>query len=110
MFADTTSPSYSPTCVSGQVPVTSPMAQRRSPARRGSSTGIPRGAANSAAHSAALAPICVGSHAPPRPDAPPPDPRAPPGGDQNAFAAELPPVLELQDAVVALAAGRGGVD
>src|SRR5215207_434065 len=43
-------------------------------------------------------------------EADPLDPRAPPGGDQQAVAAELAPVLELQDAVVALAAGRGGVD
>jgi len=34
MFAATTSPSYSPTWVSGQMPLTSPMAQGRSPARR----------------------------------------------------------------------------
>jgi len=31
MFAATTSPSYSPTCVSGQMPVTSPIAHSRSP-------------------------------------------------------------------------------
>src|SRR5436309_217945 len=41
MFAATTSPSYSPTWVSGQMPVTSPIAQSRSPARRYSSTRIP---------------------------------------------------------------------
>ena len=46
MFAATTSPSYSPTWVSGQTPVTSPIAQRRSPARRCSSTGMPRGSAS----------------------------------------------------------------
>ena len=46
MFAATTSPSYSPTWVSGQMPVTSPIAQRRSPARRCSSTGMPRGSAS----------------------------------------------------------------
>ena len=43
MFAATTSPSYSPTCVSGQIPFTSPIAHSRSPARRYSSTRIPRG-------------------------------------------------------------------
>ena len=46
MFAATTSPSYSPTWVSGQMPVTSPIAQSRSPARRYSSTWIPRGSAS----------------------------------------------------------------
>src|SRR5215469_6748004 len=43
MFAATTSPSYSPTWVSGQMPLTSPIAQRRSPARRYLSTWIPFG-------------------------------------------------------------------
>ena len=43
MFAATTSPSYSPTWVSGQMPLTSPIAQSRSPARRYSSTWMPRG-------------------------------------------------------------------
>src|SRR5512132_1934215 len=46
MFAATTSPSYSPTWVSGQMPVTSPIAQRRSPARMYSSTRIPWGLAS----------------------------------------------------------------
>src|SRR3984957_7408913 len=41
MLAATTSPSYSPTWVSGQMPVTSPIAQSRSPAGRWSSTAIP---------------------------------------------------------------------
>ena len=46
MFAATTSPSYSPTWVSGQMPVTSPIAQSRSPARRYSSTRMPWGSAS----------------------------------------------------------------
>ena len=46
MFSATTSPSYSPTWVSGQMPLTSPIAQRRSPARRCSSTPIPCGLAS----------------------------------------------------------------
>src|SRR5215472_4761137 len=46
MFAATTSPSYSPTWVSGQMPVTSPIAQSRSPARMYSSTRIPWGLAS----------------------------------------------------------------
>src|SRR6266568_5117651 len=46
MFAATMSPSYSPTWVSGQMPLTSPIAHSRSPARRYSSTRIPRGPAS----------------------------------------------------------------
>ena len=41
MLSATTSPSYSPTWVSGQMPFTSPIAHSRSPARRWSSTAIP---------------------------------------------------------------------
>src|SRR5919108_281776 len=42
MFAATTRPWYLPTWVSGQMPVTSPIAHKRSPARICASTGIPR--------------------------------------------------------------------
>ncbi len=42
MLEATTSPWYSPTCVSCQIPVTSPIAHSRSPARIRESTGIPR--------------------------------------------------------------------
>jgi len=44
MFAATTSLSYSPTWVSGQLPLTSPIAHSRPPARGWGSTGIPCGA------------------------------------------------------------------
>src|SRR4051794_21564480 len=43
MLAATTSPWYLPTWVSGQSPVTSPIAQRFSATRRWASTGTPRG-------------------------------------------------------------------
>ena len=46
MFAATTSPWYLPTWVSGQMPVTSPIAHSRSPARRRASTGTPCGSAS----------------------------------------------------------------
>ncbi len=54
MFAATTSPSYSPTWVSGQMPLTSPIAQKRSPARRCSSTRIPCGPGSTPAYSVSL--------------------------------------------------------
>src|SRR5207244_671092 len=46
MLAATTSPWYFPTCVRGQMPVMSPIAHRRSPARSRASTGIPRPSAS----------------------------------------------------------------
>ncbi len=73
MFDATTSPSYSPTWVSGQMPVTSPIAHRRSPARRCSSTGMPRGSALDADGL----------------EADPLDARAPAGGHEQPVAAQL---------------------
>ncbi len=46
MLAATTRPWYLPTWVSGQMPVTSPIAHRRSPARSRASTGMPRPSAS----------------------------------------------------------------
>ena len=43
MLAATIRPWYLPTCVSGKMPVTSPIAHRRSPSRRCESTSTPRG-------------------------------------------------------------------
>ena len=91
MFAATTSPWYLPTWVSGQMPVTSPIAHSRSPARRCASTGMPAG---------------VGLDAD-RLQADPLDPRPPAGGDQQAVAAQLAAVVELQHVVLAVAP-RGG--
>ena len=91
MFAATTSPWYLPTCVSGQMPVTSPIAHRRSPARRCASTGIA---------------VAVGFDADGL-EADPVDARAPAGGDEQAVAAQLAAVVELEDVVVAVAP-RGG--
>ena len=82
MFAATTSPWYLPTWVSGQMPVTSPIAHRRSPARRCASTGIPCGSASMPTVSRPM----------------PSTPRAPAGGDEQAVAAQL--------AAVARARGR----
>ena len=91
MFAATTSPWYLPTWVSCQMPVTSPIAHRRSPARRRASTGIPW---PSAATPTVSRPMLV-------------DARAPAGGDEQAVAAQLAAVVELEDVVLALAP-RGG--
>ena len=91
MFAATTSPWYLPTWVSGQMPVTSPIAHRRSPARRCASTGIP---------------WRVGLDADGL-QADPVDARAPAGGDEQAVAAQLAAVVELEDVVLAVAP-RGG--
>ena len=93
MFAATTSPSYSPTWVSGQMPVTSPIAHSRSPARRYSSTADP---------------ARVGLDAD-RLQADPCHARAAPGRHQQPVAALLAAVPELQDVVLAVAARGGGV-
>src|SRR3954471_20494103 len=95
MLAATTSPSYSPTCVSGQTPVTSPIAQRRSPARRRASTAMPRGSASTPTVSRPM-PSTRGG---------PPAPR-----DEDAVAAQLAAVVERGHVVVAGAARRARVD
>ena len=79
MFAATTSPWYLPTWVSSQMPVTSPIAHSRSPARRCASTGMP---------------CAVGLDAD-RLQAEPVDARAPAGGDEQAVAAQLAAVVEV---------------
>src|SRR6202042_1072617 len=92
MFAATTSPSYSPTWVSGQMPLTSPMAHRRSPARRYSSTGMPWGLAVTPTVSRPMPstrgrrPVATSSRSPPH----------------------LRAVIETQDVVVTVAMSRGG--
>ena len=91
MFAATTRPWYFPTWVSGQMPLTSPIAHRRSPALRRASTGIPRP---------------VGYDADGL-EAEPVDARTPAGGDQQPVAAQRPAVVEFQDVVLILAP-RGG--
>ena len=73
------------------MPLTSPIAHSRSPARRYSSTGIPRG---------------VGLDAD-RLQADPLHPRAPAGGHQQPVAPQLRAAVELQDVLVAVAP-RGG--
>ena len=80
MFAATTSPWYLPTWVSGQMPVTSPIAHRRSPARRCASTGMPWPSASTPTVSRPM----------------PVDARAPAGGDEQAVAAQLAAVVELR--------------
>ena len=91
MFAATTSPWYLPTWVSCQMPLTSPIAHRRSPARQ---PGVDRD------------PVAVGLDAD-RLQADPVDARAPAGGDEQTVAPQLAAVVELEDVVVALAP-RGG--
>src|SRR3954462_8600625 len=106
MLAATTSPSYSPTCVSGQTPVTSPIAQRRSPARRRASTSMPRGSTSIPTVSSPM-PSPPGRRAL-QPDAL--DARAAARRDEDAVAAQLGAVLEREDVVVAVAARRARVD
>ena len=91
MFAATTRPWYLPTWVSCQMPVTSPIAHSRSPARRCASTGTPWGSGLDAD----------------RLQADPLDARAPAGGDEQPVAAQLAAVVELEHVVVAVAP-RGG--
>ena len=93
MLAATTSPWYLPTWVSGQMPVTSPIAHRRSPARRCASTGMPCGVGLDADGLQADAL----------------DARAPAGGDEQAVAAQLAAVVELEDVLVAVAPRAGRV-
>ena len=91
MFEATTSPSYLPTWVSGQAPLTSPIAQRR--------VGHPEVVVD-------LDPVRVGLDAD-RLQADVLDPRAAAGGDEDAVAAQLAAVVEVEHVVVAVAA-RGG--
>src|SRR3954463_11264918 len=93
MLAATTRPWYLPTWVSRQMPVTSPIAHRRSPARSGASTGIP-------------VTVDLDAH---RFEPDVGHPGAPAGGDQHPVAAQLATVLELQDIVIAVAAGGSRV-
>ena len=91
MFAATTSPWYLPTWVSGQRPVTSPIAHsvlRRAQVR------VDRDAVGVGLDADGL-------------EAEPVDPRSPAGGDEQPVAAQLAPVVELEDVVVAVAP-RGG--
>jgi hypothetical protein len=81
MFAATTSPSYSPTWVSGQMPVTSPMLVDADPVRLDLDAD--------------------------RLQADPLDARAPAGGDQQLVAPQLRTVVELQHILVALPPGGG---
>ena len=81
------SPWYLPVVVSGQMPVTSPIAHRPSPARSCASTEMP---------------LRVGVDADRlEPDAL--DPRATTGRDEQSVAAERPSIVELEDEVVAVA-------
>ena len=93
MFAATTSPWYFPTWVSCQMPVTSPTAHRRSPARRCASTGTPRGVHFDAD----------------RLQAEPLDARPAAGGDEQAVAAQLVPVVQHEHVLVAVASRFGRV-
>ena len=93
MFAATTSPSYSPTWVSGQMPVTSPIAQSRSPAR-----------------SAIVHPDATGVGLDPDGlQADPADPGAPAGGHQQPVTAQFRAVVERQDVVVPVPSRGAGV-
>ena len=85
---------YLPTCVSGQRPVTSPMAHSRSPARICASTGIPCG---SGCDADGLEADAV-------------DAWAPAGRDQQAVATQLAAVAECQDEVLPFAPGGGRLD
>ena len=71
--------------------MTSPIAHRRSAARRCASTGTP----------------CASGSTPTVSRPSPRDPRAPAGGDEQPVAAQLAPVVELEDVVLAVAP-RGG--
>ena len=75
------------------MPVTSPIAHSRSPARSCASTGTPCG---SGVDADGLQADAV-------------DPRPPAGGDQQPVAAQLAAVVELEDVVVAVAPGGGRV-
>src|SRR3954471_23935407 len=94
MFAATMSPSYSPTWVSGQIPLMSPIAHSPSATRsrrvdvHATRVGLDADGLESD----------VG------------DPRAPSGRDEQALAAKGPSVGEGQDVVVALAPRAGGLD
>ena len=90
MFVATTRPSYLPTWVSGQAPVTSPIAHSRSPTRICASTATPRG---------------FGSM-PTRLEADVMDPRPPAGRDEQLLAAQLASVGELEHVLVAVAPRR----
>ena len=93
MFSATTSPSYSPTWVSGQMPVTSPIAQRRSP---GAQVVVDRD------------PLGVGLDAH-RLEADPLDARAPAGCHEQPVAPHVRAAVELQDVLVTLPPRGGGV-
>ena len=94
MLAATTSPWYLPTWVSGQMPVTSPIAHTRSAARsvRVDRDAVPVGLDADRLQADAL------------------DTRAPPGGDQQAVAAQLATVIQLEHVVRAVVPRRRGVD
>ena len=100
MFAATTSPSYSPTWVSGQMPLTSPIAQSRSPARRWSSTGIPWGSASTPTVSRPIPstrgrrPVATSSRSP-RTSAPPSNCRTYSSPSRRAAVACIPSISSM---------------
>ena len=88
MLAATTSPWYLPTWVSGQMPLTSPIAQSPSPPRSWASTGTPWASGSMPTVSSPM----------------PSHPRPPACRDEQAVAAQLAAVVELEDVLVAVAA------
>ena len=94
MLAATTSPWYLPTWVSGQMPVTSPIAHR--PLARAQVRVDRDSAARVGLDADGLQPDPV-------------DPRAPAGRDEQPVAAQLAAVVELEDVVVAVTPRRARV-